>query len=171
MKSYMITAAVLVAGCATVPATEVPISAPFNKSGVAWFNGTGAGTLAGSAFLLTKGGAVKTCAGYDVQLLPYSDYAAARMRFIYGNDTSGNLFRPRRAWKFTPDEPEFYKSSKKTVCNADGEFEFDKLPNGDYFVIAKVTWDIGKVFDEGGTMMEKVTIANGATETVTMTAN
>jgi len=171
MKSYMITAAVLVTGCATVPATEVPISAPFNKKDVAWFNSTGAGTLEGSAFLRTKGGAVKTCAGYDVQLLPYSAYAAERMRFIYGSDTSGYLFGPRRAWKFTPDEPEFYKSLKKTVCDANGEFEFDRLPNGDYFVIAKVTWDIGNVVDEGGTMMGKVTIANGANEKVTLTAN
>ena len=171
MKSYMIAAAVSVTGCATAPATEVPISAPFNKSDVAWFNGTGAGTLAGSAFLRTKGGTVKTCAGYDVQLLPYSAYAAERIRFIYGSETSGNLFGPRRAWAFKPDEPEFYKALKKAVCDANGEFEFDNLPNGDYFVIAKVTWDIGKVFDEGGTMMEKVSITNGATEKVTLTAN
>jgi len=171
MKSYMIAAAVSVTGCTTVPATEVPISAPFNKSDVVWFDGTGAGTLKGSAFLRTNGGAVKTCAGYDVQLLPYSPYAAERMRFIYGSDTSGNLFGPRRAWKFTPDEPEFYKALRKTVCDANGEFEFDNLPNGDYFVIAKVTWDIGNVYDESGTMMEKVSIANGATEKVTLTAN
>ena len=171
MKSYMITVAVLVTGCATVPATEVPISAPFNKSDVAWFNGTGAGTLEGSAFLRTKGGAVKTCAGYDVQLLPYSAYAAERMRFIYGSDTSGYLIGPRRAWKFTPDEPEFYKSLKKAVCDANGEFEFEALPAGDYYIIANVTWDIGKVFDEGGKLMQKVSIADGEVKKATLTAN
>jgi len=171
MKVYFLTTALLVTGCATVPATEVPISATFAKSDVAWFGGTGTGKIEGSAFLRTKGGAVKTCAGYDVQILPYSSYAAERMNFIYGSQTSGHLIGPRRAWKFIPDEPDFYKSLKKTVCNADGDFEFEDLPAGDYYIIAKVTWDIGKVFDEGGTLMKKVSIASGDTQKVTLTAN
>jgi len=171
MKAYMIAGALLMTACATVPPTDVPISATFSKSDVAWFDGTGTSKLEGSAFLRTKGGAVKTCAGYEVQLLPYSSYAAERMKFIYGSETSGHMFGPRRAWKFNPDEPDFYKSLKKTVCNANGEFEFRDLPAGDYYTIAKVTWDIGKVFDEGGTLMRKVSVASNATETVTLTAN
>ena len=167
----MIAGALMVTGCATVPPTDVPISAEFSKSDIVWFDGAGDGTLEGSAFLRTKGGTVKTCAGYDVQLLPYSSYAAERMRFIYGSETSGHLFGPRRAWKFNPDEPDFYKSLKKTVCNANGEFQYKGLPAGDYYIIAKVTWDIGKVFDEGGTLMRKISIASNATETVTLTAN
>ncbi len=171
MKAYMIVGALMMTGCATVPPTDVPISSKFSKTDVAWFDGAGTGTLEGSAFLRTKGGAVKTCAGYEVQLLPYSSYAAERMRFIYGSEASGHLFGPRRAWKFNPDEPDFYKSVKKTVCNANGEFEYKDLPSGDYYIIAKVTWDIGKVFNEGGTLMKKVSVATGGTETVTLTAN
>ena len=171
MRPYLFSAALLITGCATVPATEVPISSTFTKSDVAWFSGTGTGKIEGSAFLRTKGGAVKTCAGYDVQLLPYSAYAAERMRFIYGNETKGHLFGPRRAWKFVPDEPEFYKSLKKAVCDANGEFEFEALPAGDYYIIANVTWDIGKVFDEGGKLMQKVPIADGEVKKATLTAN
>ena len=86
--------------------------------------------------------------------------------------TSGErIVKDIRAWKFIPDEPDFYKSLKKTVCNADGDFEFEDLPAGDYYIIAKVTWDIGKVFDEGGTLMKKVSIASGDTQKVTLTAN
>ena len=170
MRPYLFTAALLITSCATVPATEVPLSTTFTKSDVAWFAGTGIGKIEGSAFLRTKGGAVKTCAGYDVQLLPYSAYAAERMRFIYGNETKGHLFGPRRAWKFVPDEPDFYSSLKKSVCNANGEFEFEGLPAGDYYIITNVTWDICKVFDEGGKLMQKVSIADGEVKKATLTA-
>ena len=171
MKQYMMTAALLIAGCATVPVTEVPLSTTFSKSDVAWFDIAGTSKIEGSAFLRTKGGTVKTCAGYEVELLPYSSYAAERMSFIYGSATNGHLIGPRRAWTFIPDHPDFYNSFKKVVCNANGEFEFGSLPAGDYFVIAKVTWDIEKVFDEGGLLMKKVSVAAGDTQKVTMTAN
>lgn len=171
MKAYIVSGAVLLTGCAIAPPTEVPISAPFSKSEVAWFERAGESKVEGSAFLRTKGGAVKTCAGYEVQLFPYSAYAAERVSFIYGNETSGHLFGPRHAWKFIPDDPEYYKVNKQTVCNSKGEFEFENLPAGEYFIIAQVTWDIGKVFDEGGLLMKKVTTANGGVKKVTLTAN
>ena len=171
MRAYMIASALLMTGCATVPPTDVPISSKFSKSDVAWFNSAGTGKLEGSAFLRTRGGEIRTCAGYEVQLLPYSSYAAERMKFIYGSETSGHLVGPRRAWKFNPDEPDFYEFFKKTVCDANGEFEFKDLPAGDYYTTAKVTWDIGKVFDEGGVLMRKVSIVANATETVSLTAN
>ena len=174
MLRLTITAAMLTAGCATV---EVPITNDFSSEEVNWFNSDGENTITGSAFLRTKGGDVKTCAGYDVTLMPYSDYASERMAYIYGNPIEGyRTLGLQRKYTFSNESAEYHKYSKETRCDAQGEFAFYQLPDGDYYVLAGVSWQTGvgagaELFPEGALLMKRVTVADGKTKKVTLTAN
>lgn len=169
-----LTTAVLTAGCATI---EVPINSSFSSTEVSWFNAEGTNSIEGSAFMRTKGGDVKTCAGYDVTLMPYSNYASERMTYIYGNSEEGyRTLGLQRKYEFSNESAEYHKYSKDTKCDAQGEFEFNDLPDGDYYVIAGVQWQTGagagaELFPQGAILMKRVTTANGETQKVTMTAN
>jgi len=55
--------------------------------------------------------------------------------------------------KFTPD-PKGYHDTKKTMCNEKGEFEFNNLPLGEYYIIAFMLWD-----KTGGGIMHRVTLS------------
>jgi len=174
MLHLILTTSLLIAGCTTV---EVPINSSFSSKDVSWFNSQGTNTIAGSAFLRTKGGDIKTCAGYDVTLLPYSDYASERMAYIYGNANEGyRTLGLQRKFEFSNESPEYSKHSKTTKCDAQGKFEFNNLPDGDYYVTTGVSWQAGvgagaELFPEGAMLMKRLTVTGRNTKKVTLTAN
>lgn len=163
-------AGTMLTGCATVPPIQVAINTTFTQGDVAWFSEKGNNTLQGSALLRTKGGTAKTCAANEVNLIPYSEYTAERMDYIYGNSKKGyGSAGPRRSFEFVPDVAEYHDIGKHTNCDAQGKFEFTELPDGDYYIIAPVMWSVGTVYSEGGNLMEKVSLANGETQKIVMT--
>lgn len=163
-------AGLILTGCATVPPIQVAINATFSQGDVAWFSEKGNNTLQGSALLRTRGGTAKTCAAYEVKLVPYTEYAAERMDYIYGNSKKGYVSAgPRRSFEFTPDVAEYHETRKQTSCDAQGKFEFTELPDGDYYIVAPVVWSVGTVYSQGGSLMEQISLANGETKKIVMT--
>lgn len=105
------------------------IDVVFDESLSTRYGGTGPSTLRGQAFLRTVGGDVKTCAGRDVLLVPASAYFDELIRKV---GSGVNVEADRRALALI----------RKSICDAQGNFQFAQLPVGQWYVIAKVTWGV-----------------------------
>ncbi len=68
-----------------------------------------------------------------------------------------------------PETPAGYEAAmRKTKANGEGRFEFTGVADGDYYVATKVQWMAGDIA-QGGSLMEPVSVRNGATVEVIMT--
>jgi hypothetical protein len=121
---------------------------------------SGTGTVTGQVFLRTVGGDVKYGAGSPVLLLQETDY----MRQFYS------------AWldnKRAPvlDNRALY-AGFKVQANGSGEFTFNNVPPGDYYVVSQVTWGAPTpygVSNQGGSIMVRAIVANDSVTTVMVT--
>lgn len=154
------------AACAGAPVT---ITSHFNPAEVAWAAGKGANGVSGQAFLRQQGGGVVTCASEEVTLVPASPYATERIMARYGNTSSGSasfLFSNR----LPEPDPSYMKSIRTAHCDAQGNFSFTDLPDGDYYVVTKVVWTVGNsIFPEGAGLMQKVSLHDGQQPKVILT--
>lgn len=174
MIRLAIVACVALGGCTVVgPPPPQTISAAFNPSEVAWFQAAGSNTIRGSALLRTVGGEVRTCAGLAAYLVPVSAYARERFSMMYGEGDHG--FLPAQSgFRFSSTNPEYERMTRTATCDAQGNFSFTALPDGEYFVTALVTWGIPMQYftrTEGGFLMQRLRVAGGETREVVLTAN
>jgi len=166
----------LLAGCVTMQPQEVEykllssFDAEFAKTQIA----QGDGEINGTAFLRQQGGGVVTCAGQDVHMTPVTQYASDRLFRIYGTapavgHTVGSDIREalRVRIKFVPDFPEYKEYSRATKCDAQGEFRFENVKDGDYYISTPVVWQVGA--HQGGFLATRVKVENGKTPRVIMT--
>jgi hypothetical protein len=53
---------------------------------------------------------------------------------------------------------------REEVCDAEGDFEFLNVPDGNYYLVAKVIWAIPGQYNQnyqGGGMMKRVSVNDG----------
>lgn len=162
----------IISACATTPLQTVPLNNTFDPGAISWAESNGKNTIIGSSLLRTVGGDVKTCAGFDVFLIPFSAYSEERIRTIYGNTVNGY----RSATNLTglpPEAPAKYAESRRiSKCDAQGEFTFPDLPDGSYFVTTTVTWGVAGqyvVSTQGGNLMKRIDLSGGEIERVVVT--
>lgn len=167
-KTLLGLAALTTTACAT---TTVPIAAPFDAQDAARIFEEGSNTITGSAVLRMRNGGAQTCAALPVLMVPATRYASERIAAIYGNSRRGyNPASFGRNPQFDPDVPDYARHTRQEICDAQGEFSFDQVADGSYFVIARVTWEIpGNYFLEGGNVMAFVEVSGGETERVILT--
>jgi hypothetical protein len=127
----------------------------FEEQEVAWFEIEGDGVIEGSALYRKNDGAIVSCAGQSVSLFPKSSYAAERLNFLYGSLSGGTNDVLNYRTADTPD-PRYLRTTKEAFCDLSGEFRFEKLPDGEYFVIAKVFW--GNPIQGGANIMRPVVL-------------
>ena len=71
--------------------------------------------------------------------IPATEYAKERMRAIYRNEIQGSAdFGPH--YRFIPDHPEFSNLKKTTRCDAQGNFSFDRISDGEFYLVTMVDW-------------------------------
>ena len=60
--------------------------------------------------------------------------------------------------KFLNEDPNYFKYMKEAICDAQGYFKFEKVADGDFFLVASITWKVGgnSLYYEGGGLMKKV---------------
>jgi hypothetical protein len=161
--------ALLACFCLCACSAPVPLTSSFDPKEVAWFSGTGTNSLAGTAIVRSDSGSVKTCAALPVMLFPVSAYAVERMRALYGNDEEGfNPIVGGRPADFADDDPRYLAAARTLRCDARGRFAFGALPDGDYFLVAQVTWKEGRylVLEQGGYLMQRVHVQTGESKNV-----
>jgi hypothetical protein len=163
-------AVVLTTGCAST-ATPAQMTLPFNASDVTWSRAAGTATVEGRAAIPAGGGASRTCAGGEAQLLPASAYAAEMMRIVFGSEARGYAplaSSPRYPANIAAD---FKSTVRRIGCDAEGRFRFDSVPAGRWYVFSNVIWRSGggEAAPEGGALMQRIDVAEGARANVLLT--
>jgi hypothetical protein len=173
-------AAALVAGCETAgegglagPAGYGPPPPPlrpaqpmsgFDPGEFAWSSAPGPDAVIGRVPYHAANGAVWTCSGQTIALIPRTRYSSARMRTLYESDDHAiapvGEVKARDAAQPAADYGRFVRTA---VCDARNGFEFDHLPDGGFFVIARAVPHTKPVAaNEGVVVMQRVEVRNGA---------
>lgn len=163
-------------GCVTMqPAEPVyGINGNFNAEFARAQIASGAGKISGTAFLRQRGGGVVTCAGQDVVMVPVTDYASDRVFHLYGMEPTINFtvsqdigLALNRRPKFIPDIPEYREHSRSTKCDAQGEFQFEDVKDGEYYISTSVIWRVQSY--QGGLLATRVKVENGKSPKLILT--
>jgi hypothetical protein len=157
-----------VAACSALAACASPytIKTVFNPADVAWSQQPGTATIYGQAFLRTRGGDVRTCAGNKVILFPKSAYTT-EIYHVYQQEITHEVHYS----KVINRDPEALVYKRETRCDVSGSFHFDNLPVGDWYVAARVVWEARSsgygLSPQGGTIFTPAhTNANEKTEVI-----
>lgn len=119
-----------VCACAQQP---VAIQSKFDPHEVAWSRGPGTSTVRAQGFMRTRGGEVRTCAGQPAFLVPLSSYS---------RETHELIKRTMLRVRVEGVDPSAAEFSRKTRCDAQGNFTFRNVPAGEWFARAVVTWEV-----------------------------
>lgn len=140
------------------------ISAQFDSQEWHYCEGIGTCGLVGLAFLMTRDGEEKTCAGQNVYIMPYNNYTKEILDVKKTGTHSG----------FSNTDPRLRKHIRITTCDADGDFEFNDLPDGWWIISTRVEWQVavGSVMEKhGGQLMKPVDIKDGSTKKIYLTSD
>lgn len=160
--------AVILTGCAiNQPIQIVQINATFDSDQAKVLMADGNNTIKGSAFMRQRGGGIVTCAGSDVRLIPATDYAKERMRIIYATTGDFGVRRGTAQARLETSVDDYLKYQKLTRCDAQGNFTFENVANGEFFVITTVRWEVSHAA-QGGSMMHRVRPSSNSTISVIM---
>jgi hypothetical protein len=157
------------AGCAPMQNTFQPhqIKAQFDQIQAMQMLQDGTNQIKGNAFMRQNGGGVVTCAGQMVYLIPATEYAKERIFILYGSIDSGmnNTRRP----VFEPDPPGYQYHVRTTKCDAQGNFQFNKVADGEFFIYTAVNWSVG-YSSQGGNLMHRVAVKNSEIASVILSS-
>lgn len=124
---------------------------------------TGSATVVGEAFLRTRGGDVKTAAGYTVFLNPVTSYSRQwhEVSYLHGRALSRS-------------DPRIEQYVRSTTADSAGRFRFTNVPAGDYYVVTDVVWEtpVGYVAGmerQGGKLVKEIHIDEGQTAEIILT--
>ena len=120
-----ITLTSLLSGC--VPLRQ-PVSPPppLNSAEFSKFLVAGTASIQGQVFMRTRSGSVIYGAGSTVLLIPLTDYT--KQRLAVGFDANNDLA--------------LSKYIRRAIADANGNFDFTELPEGEYVAISSVVWQI-----------------------------
>ena len=152
-KSILFPLTVMAMVACSAPREYYTVRSPFVDEEWQQGRATGTASITGQAFLKTRGGGVRTCAGERVVLLPYNSYTAE----IYAAVRRGAVM-PQTV------DPRIQQFTRTGICSAQGDFAFSGLPGGRWLIISKVTWEVpqryGSLF-QGGELAGIVETVNG----------
>lgn len=157
----------VLAGCAT-PAAPTKTISSFNAEDAKRLLEKGNNTVRGSALARQQGGAVVTCAGGDVYLVPATAYATERVTALMGSPAGGyNPIFGGRKLVFENEPAEYRALLVKTVCDAQGFFRFTNVADGSFYVTTTVNWVVQSI-PQGGALTQRVAVAGGETKEIVL---
>jgi hypothetical protein len=125
----------------------------FNEKEYESYLKSGTNTVTGQAFLSQSGGGVVTCAGQSVLMYPDGEYFKKRDSYIDSD-------MDKECSRLSGLDNAAKALINTSQCDAQGNFEFHKVPAGDYIISVNVSWYAG--YDkQGGIMRKKVTVRDG----------
>ena len=158
MKKISIGLAAIMFALAGCVGQVIETTVPFDPNEVSYITKRGTATIEGQAFLRQRGGGIVTCAGFEVILIPAGQFATERMTQIYGSRDGGRINVFGGANQENVD-PRYLQMTRKTTCDAEGDFEFREVSNGAYYVFTTVTWQVGNsIVPEGGGLARRVEV-------------
>lgn len=161
MRNKVILAALATLTLAACAGRVVETTVPFDPNEVSYINQRGSADIEGQAFFRQRGGGVVTCAGEEVRLAPAGEYTTQRMTQIYGSAQGGRVNVLQGVSQDNLD-PGYLSMMRTSVCDAEGDFIFSNVANGDYYVLTRVLWTVGDSFiPEGGGLAQRVQVRDG----------
>ena len=149
----------LLGGCS---APTHQLATPFRPADFEWSQGRGSASISGQAFLKTRGGDVKTCAGNSVVLVPENPYTLELMTAAKAGKDS------RASW-----DSRYQHFRRTTICDAQGRFAFRDLPAGHWLLGTTVMWEAPSTSYltnmQGGNLSQSVTLRDGETKETILT--
>ena len=81
------------------------------------------------------------CRDKTVLLVPRTAFSEERIEYLYGGTREPGLRRHlQSSRKLAAPDPEYREYMRKAPCNQAGEFRFEGLADGAYFVVGGVSW-------------------------------
>lgn len=147
----------------------VKLQTQFNSAEASTLLADGVNIIKGNAFMRQRGGGVVTCAGATVYLIPATEYAKRRFQILYGTSGDSGTNSRTSDIKFDPDPPEYMSMVKTTRCDAQGNFTFDRVADGEFFVQTTVAWQVANRL-QGGNLMHRVRVRGGQVENLVLSS-
>ena len=157
MKIQLLLLTLLCAGCQmpTGPVVSIVPRVPWPEQEYARLDKKGKNAVSGQAFMKTRGGDVKTCAGETVTLSPVTSYSAQ----FFNMEVLGKREAHQR---LSPDvDSRIHSYLKQTTADASGKFTFYDVPAGDYYLYTLVRWEAPTArghSQQGGWLGQKVSV-------------
>ena len=171
-KSLIYLSALAITGCFQIVYDEtnppIQLSSQFDSVAAKKLLVDGTNTIQGNAIVRPQGGGVVTCAGSKVSLVPVTDYATERMRHIYKSDQRGYYSPPLPNFLCEPNTPEYHTQQKTQVCDAQGNFAFENVADGEFYLTATVVWMVEYKWN-GGYLMQRVKLSGGENRKIVLT--
>lgn len=118
----------------------------------------GVGSIAGQAFLTTRGGDVKVGAGRIVTLDPLTPFSRSWYERV-GRRVIG--------FEVSPPDQLFATHRRVTISDGEGRFQFKNVPAGRYLLRSVVTWETGgQSGQQGGVIATLVSVSANDSLTV-----
>jgi hypothetical protein len=154
------------AACETLP-TPGPAK-PGGRAGggdeFAWSTQAGRGSVTGRA-VVARYGRSWTCAGQSVALMPETPSTRTRMQNLYGSTQHAvrTVAQVRGKTAGGRDPGQYVRTTR---CDANGRFAFRDLPEGGWFVIARIMPAGAADADRALVTMERVATRGGRSVSV-----
>lgn len=158
MKTLRTLAALV--GLLLYPSCVAPVAQqtqPYDDAPFARYDASGNCAIAGQAFLKTMGGDVKVGAGEVVELIPVTNYTAERFSLANEHRT------------LPPRDPRMARHVRRTICDAQGNFEFRGIPAGGYYLVTTIQWRVSEWQWTGGQIVIPVAVSEGETKRAMLT--
>lgn len=150
-------------------AETIETRSTFDPAEVAFINARGPATIEGQIVARQLGGGVVTCAATEVFLIPASTFAIERITAIYGSAQGGRRDAFRGGVDMSNVPPLYTQMTRSTNCDAQGNFRFEGLAPGDYFVQGQAVWFVpGSIIPEGAAFARRVRVTGSGTHRVIM---
>ena len=146
--------------------STVPLQQPFDKAQADRLLRPGNNTIKVNAFLRQAGGGVVTCAGEEVGLVPATEMAKERITALYGSVNGGYRDIHAGNIKFENADPAYIVTQKTALCSSDGRVIFEKVTNGDFYIVTRVIWMVQVA--QGGTLAKLISVKGGETKDVVL---
>jgi len=160
--------AILASGCAHLQPEPLATPSPQPAAPVsefAWSGAPGANAIHGEVAYTDRTGRRWACAGQSVALMPRTPSTDLRMRTLYGSeDRALEPVADVRAHSAAVRGADPGPYVRTTACDPGNHFTFYGLPDGVYFVIARVHLKGAQAdSDEGLAVMQRIALTGGVT--------
>jgi hypothetical protein len=129
---FVIVSIFFISGCVNKPIPK--LTNPFNEQDFIPYSKVGTASITGQVFLKTRGGDVKYGAGDTIFMFPSTPYTREMQHFVNHEITNRvNIENVDKRWR---------NYIKKTTADGSGNFEFSKIPAGEYYLECSLFWEV-----------------------------
>lgn len=160
MKFAFLLLPLFLISCASLQTKKVTLKTPYDAEQMKKLLAPGDAKIVGNAFIPQAGGGLVTCAGKPIVLAPVTDFTTELYSVIFKNlkkdYVSANELPPKI--EYTPFPTEYYAIQKVTKCDSQGNFEFNDIKAGAYYLISENIWNVAQYTKSGGLYIETIEV-------------